>query len=151
MWRYVCVILGLAVLVAGCDGDILHSHDIDDDRDDLCLAILHDRTSFGPVRETWECYDRFDRVRAPPLVILTRLGGLSEGYGQVFVGGEAQPAAFQVQGINRRWDFGCDAERMAHPFAFIIEPDGSGLYYNFLPSSDGVATARDFYDCELAP
>ena len=149
MRRYVCVILGLAILVAGCDGDILHSHDIDDD--DLCLAILDAHAGFGPVRETWECHDRFERVRTRPLVTLTRLGGDSEGYGEVYVGGEVQPAAFLIQGIDRRWNFGCDAERQAHPFSFVIQPDGSGLYYHFLRTGDGTATPSDFYDCEMAP
>ena len=111
MWRYVCVILGLAALVAGCDGDILHSHDIDDDRDDLCLAILHDRASFGLVRETLGVLRTASIASGRhPLVILTRLGGLSEDYGQVFRRRRGpSPRPSRSQGINRRWDFGCDA------------------------------------------
>ena len=145
MRRYVCVILGLAGLVAGCDGDILHSHDTDGYR---CLSFVD--VGRGPVRETWQCYDRLERVRTRPLVILTRLGGLSDGYGEVYVGAEVQPAAFRVQGIDRRWDFGCNERERTYPFSFVIEPDGSGLYYHFL-RGERTTSASDFYDCEMAP
>jgi hypothetical protein len=37
--------------------------------------------------------------------------------------------SFEVAGFNRRWDFG----PKSHPtqYAFVIKPDGTGLYYDF--------------------
>ena len=135
-----------ALFLTGCDGDILDSHDTSRDS---CLTFAH--VGFGPVRETWQCFDRFDHVRAQPTVSLTRLGGESDGYGEVHVGGEIHPATFRVHGLDWRWDFGCDESRRSYPFAFTIDPEGSGLYYHFLRTRDGTATPSDFYDCEMTP
>ena len=41
-----------ALLLAGCDGDILHSHHTVGHR---CLSFAD--VGFGPVRETWQCFD----------------------------------------------------------------------------------------------
>ena len=145
--RLAAVFGAMAVLLlAGCDGDILHSHRTVGYR---CLSFAD--VGFGPVRETWQCFDRFERVRSGPLVTLTRLGGDSDGYGEVSVADETHPAAFRVQGIDRRWNFGCDERDTAYPFAFVIKPDGTGLYYNFRPSTDGTATPSDLFDCVMMP
>ena len=141
MKRCASLFVGLAVLLlVGCDTEVSYR----------CLSFAD--VGFGPVRETWRCYDRFEPVRTRPLVTLLRLGGGSDGFGEVSVAGTADhPASFLIQGISRRWNFGCDEEEGAYPFSFVIEPDGTGLYYDFTASTDGRADPRDFYDCVMAP
>ena len=64
---------------------------------------------------------------------------------------ETHPAAFRVDGTDWRWDVGCNEHSAAHSFAFVIEPDGTGLYYNFRASTDGTAAPSDLFDCVMAP
>lgn len=146
--RRLAALFGVAavVILAGCHTDEIH---IDYDGDvavDRCLSFAD--IGSGPVRETWRCFDTLDRHRTMPLVTLTRLGGGSYGFGEVFVGDTTHPADFRVDGLNWRWNFGC-TEDGAYPYSFIIEPDGTGLYYNFRPSADGRADPSEFYDCEM--
>ena len=136
------------VLLAGCDTNEIHVAYDDDVAVDNCLSSAD--LGFGPVRETWQCFDTLDRHQATPLVTLTRLGGSSNGFGEVSVGDTTHPAHFRIDGLNWRWNFGC-LEDGAYPYSFLIEPDGSGLYYNFRPSTDGRADPSEFYDCVTAP
>ncbi|MBR6450140.1 MAG: hypothetical protein IKS96_09385 [Fibrobacter sp.] len=46
-------------------------------------------------------------------------------------------ADFSRQGLDLRWDWGV--------YSIIIKPDGSGLYYDFSTSVNGLATPRDQY------
>ena len=133
-----------ALLLTGCS-----TESIEYEKRYGCLTFAH--IGDGPVRETWQCFDRFESVRTRPLVTLTRLGGDSDGYGEVSVADETHPAVFRVYGIDWRWDFGCDERDTAYPFAFAIEPDGTGLYYNFRPSTDGTAKPSDLFDCVMLP
>jgi len=51
-------------------------------------------------------------------------------------------AMYQRAGLNHRWDF--DDE-----YAFVIKPDGTGLYYDFTMTEKGETTgARQFYECQ---
>ena len=47
---------------------------------------------------------------------------------------------FSRQGLDYRWDWGDNGE-----YAIVIEPDGSGLYYDFSMSKDGTAKPRGVY------
>ena len=40
-------------------------------------------------------------------------------------------ASFEIAGLNPRWDFGYDENLDRYLYAFIIKPDGTGLYYDF--------------------
>ena len=72
------------LLLAGCDSDILHSHHTVGYR---CLSFAD--VGFGPVRETWQCFDRFERVRSGAARHTDApLGGDSDGYGEVSVADE---------------------------------------------------------------
>jgi len=141
------VILGLATLLAGCSSEEIHIDFGGGVAVDRCLSFAE--VGSGPVQETWLCFDTLDRHRTTPLVTLTRLGGNSDGFGEVSVGDTTHPADFRVDGLNWRWNFGCTEDR-AYPYSFIIEPDGTGLYYNFRPSVDGRADPSEYYDCEMA-
>jgi len=47
------------------------------------------------------------------------------------------------KGINHRWDWGANGD-----FAFIIKPDGTGLFYDFSSVKSGEKTkADDVYKC----
>ena len=75
--------------------------------------------------EKWQCFSRLDYSKNKALVELTRDGVV----GSVSVAGTTQLASFKVAGFDRRWDFGLDDSTFQ--YAFIIEPDGSGQYYDF--------------------
>ena len=66
--------------------------------------------------------------------------------GQISVAGVTYFALFRITGFERRWDFG---EEMK--YAFIINPDGSGAYYDFSPVEEGETTKpSQLYDCVLS-
>lgn len=49
-------------------------------------------------------------------------------------------ADFSRQGLDLRWDWGDNLQ-----YSFIIQPDGTGLYYDFSTSTDGKAKPRGIY------
>ena len=144
------VTLAAVLLLAGCDiGDTPIALD-GNEEGSPCLTFSD--VGFGPVRETWQCFDRFDRNQTTPLAALTRLGGISDGFGGVSVAGTTDyPAVFRITGLDRRWDFGCDERENSYLCAFTIEPGGSGLYCDFTASTDGTAKPSDFFDCLTLP
>jgi hypothetical protein len=51
---------------------------------------------------------------------------------------------YRRKGINHRWDWGPNGTE----FAFIIKPDGTGLFYDFSSVPSGEQTkANDVYKC----
>lgn len=102
--------------------------------------------------ESWECFeDDFvyslwsinkERNNKPP--VLARLKRFKQGgseFGEVVVAGSSQKARFQIQGFNRRWDFGSE-----YKYAFIIRPNKSGAYYEFTTSSNSAPS--QLFKCE---
>ena len=104
-------------------------------------------TAFGGV-ERWYAVDKYnydddDEVRF-------QVGYFKENnigfvlYGDGTVGVEAH---FSRQGLDLRWDRGNyyrdDSSRFR--YSFVIEPDGTGLYYDFSTSTDGTAKPRGIY------
>ena len=92
--------------------------------------------------ETWRCFDQTDFNRRTPLVTLARLG---RG-GRVSVAGVEHTADFRVNGLDRRWNFGEYED--GWPYALLIRPNGSGLYFDFSSSDDGTAKPSQFFECE---
>ena len=78
--------------------------------------------------EKWRCFEylRFDNKAV--LVRLTRetKNSVDLGFGEVSVAGVTYQAFFRVAGLDRRWDFGDEAN-----YSFIIQPNGDGAYYDF--------------------
>jgi TPR repeat protein len=105
----------------------------------------------GHEGEMWRCFATSDYDRSATLFTLTREKIGSEEFGEVAVAGVTHPAQFRVAGLQRRWDFGYYERRDAHPYAFVIKPDGTGLYYDFSTSSDGTATASGVFKCLMSP
>ena len=101
--------------------------------------------------ETWRCFKLFDRDKATALfsLIRMRIGGKEIG-GEVSVAGTAHAAQFQVAGLNRRWDWGCD-EKTGCRYAFSISPDGTGTFYDFSISDDGRAKPSQVFEYQLSP
>ena len=94
--------------------------------------------------ETWRCFGQLDYRLAllegsfpeeKVAVRLSRVADEDHEFGEVSVAGVIYWAHFRVVGINRRWDFG---EEFKH--AFVIEPNGSGAYYEFSNVEDGGKT-----------
>lgn len=51
---------------------------------------------------------------------------------------------YRREGINQRWDWGPTGV----DYAFIIKPDGTGFYYDFSSTLEGVPVkAKDVYEC----
>lgn len=101
--------------------------------------------------EAWRCFAWSDYDRATALFTLVRVRSGSEDLiGEVSVAGVIHLTQFQVAGLTRRWDWNCDEETGCR-YAFSIEPDGTGGYYDFSTSEDGRAKARDIYKCQLTP
>ena len=101
--------------------------------------------------EIWRCFATSDHNRKTALFTLTRKRAGNRDYGWVTVANAAHVASFRIAGLNRRWDFGDDESGDSYPYAFIIKPDGTGLYYDFSTSSDGTANARDSFNCLMSP
>lgn len=61
-----------------------------------------------------------------------------------------EEAFFSRAGLNLRWDWGSNERDGStyYRYSFVIEPDGTGLYYDFSISDDGVAKPRGFYKCK---
>ena len=87
--------------------------------------------------ESWECFEddlvysfwkiSKEKNQKPP--VLARLKRFEKGgseFGEVVVAESSQKARFQIRGFNRRWDFGSE-----YKYAFIIQPNKSGAYYDF--------------------
>jgi len=72
------------------------------------------------------------------------------GYGLIQFAGADHLAVYELQGFNHRWDFGKNAEDNGTNYAFIIKPDGTGLYVDFSSSAEGEKTqASQAYICKL--
>ena len=71
-----------------------------------------------------------------------------ENGGEVSVAGTTYSTQFEVRGLDRRWDFGLDDDG-SYDYMFRIEPDGTGLYYDFSRSADGTASPSQTYLCEV--
>ena len=100
--------------------------------------------------ETWRCFKLFDRNKAAALFSLFRVRIGDGNLGEVSVAGATRVAHFQVAGLNRRWDWGCD-EKTGCRYAFSISPDGTGTFYDFSVSDDGRAKPSQVFECQLSP
>ena len=79
------------------------------------------------------------------IVTLTRRTSKDDksGSGEVSVTGITHRARFSVEGLERRWDFGENGE-----YAFVINPQGGGAYYDFSDSEIGeIVEPSQTYGC----
>ena len=108
--------------------------------------------------ETWRCMNEFvwlalqfneggyeDIPEDEVIVTLTRRKSKDDkpGSGEVSVTGITHRARFSVEGLERRWDFGENGE-----YAFVINPQGGGAYYDFSDSALGeIVQPSQTYGC----
>ncbi|MCQ2248434.1 MAG: hypothetical protein MJZ50_05420 [Treponema sp.] len=61
-----------------------------------------------------------------------------------------EEAYFSRKGLDLRWDWGIYESNGSTrcKYSFVIEPDGTGLYYDFSISDDGIAKPRGIYRCK---
>lgn len=64
-------------------------------------------------------------------------------------GTSGEEAYFSRDGLNLRWDWGSNGYGTSYKYSFVIEPDGTGLYYDFSTSKDGTAKPRDVYKAHI--
>ena len=102
--------------------------------------------SATPGLERWKCGDYIDGCGffAPDCVTLT--ANLHNGTGEVKFSDFVERTRFEVHGIERRWDW-CLADDFSYECAFVISVDGTGRYYNFRGSDNGLAKPTDFFKC----
>ncbi len=105
-------------------------------------------TDFGGV-ERWYAVDKYnydsilDEVRFQVGYFKEKnLGFVLYGNGTT-----GEEAYFSRQGLDLRWDWGSNYRDGAERFryAFVIQPDGTGLYYDFSISTDGISKPRGIY------
>lgn len=137
-------VLGIAMLVFVCNCSSLYVHPPQ--------ASDNPPTPSNPPDidagvERWECYDPFDDSFFGPKKLLTLTGNRYDSKGTVDFDGIVATTQFEIQGIERRWDWGW-GEDLRSDSAFVISVDGTGRYYNFRASDDGKAKPSDIFKCK---
>ncbi len=102
----------------------------------ITLLFVFSHSAFSSeVIETWECQESSYGNWADILVQAQVIKDRTEG--EIHVAGIIHSTEFQINGFNRRWDFGLSDEG-AYKFAFVIKPNGNASYYDFsLKSQSG--------------
>ena len=96
--------------------------------------------------EQWKCGDYFDGCGLFSTDCVTLTANLHNGTGKVKFDDFVESAWFQVQGIERRWNW-CLNARGSYECAFVISVNGKGRYYNFRGSNDGKAKPSELFKC----
>ena len=97
------------------------------------VCCLVNATMAETIVEEWECVDRsYPRDWSKILVTAKVFEGRE--FGSIEVAGTTHVAKYKVAGFNRKWDFMPDDEE-SFDYAFIIEPNGDGSYYDFSKES----------------
>ena len=104
-----------------------------------CLVLS--AVAHGKPIEIWQCqqnsYDNWSNI----LVVATVEEGRNSG--EITVAGVTHTASFEVEGFDRRWDFGTKDNPVR--FAFVIKPNGDAHYFDF---RDGTtAKSSNFMFC----
>ena len=109
-------------------------------------GILIPETKFGGV-ERWYAIDKYgqsNKVRFQVGYFKKNQTGfiLYEG------GTIGEEAVFLRQGLDLRWDWGNDYRdgSSGYRYSLVIQPDGTGLYYDFSTSSNGLSKPRGIYE-----
>lgn len=68
-------------------------------------------------------------------------------FGDIDVAGGSQMAEFEIEGFNRRWNFGPVNKNGIYRYTFIVRPDGNGIYYDF-KSTGADASPSQFFGCK---
>lgn len=107
----------------------------------VVLLIASAMAYASPV-EVWECRDLHARNWESILVTATVESGRKKG--NISVAGVTHEAVFQVEGFDRRWDFGLLANR-SYRYSFVIKPNGDAIYFDFKDKAE--AKPGNFMTC----
>ncbi len=94
--------------------------------------------------ERWKCGDRIDGCvfRCPVTLTADRFLGV----GTITIDGAIEQATvFQMDGLDRRWDWCLEADG-SYDCAFLIAPNGDARYLKFLPG-ESTAKPSQLYAC----
>jgi hypothetical protein len=94
---------------------------------------------------SWNCYD-YSTEKSILLEIGYFGGKKFKNIGFILYdgGNSGEYTHYQRAGLNHRWDWGSNGGN----YSFIIEPDGTGLYYDFSTASNGKKEKADsIYKC----
>lgn len=96
--------------------------------------------------ERWKCgYSCYGRSGNCPVRLKANF---RDGTGEVSFDGIVERMNFQIQGLERRWDW-CLANDGTFDCAFVISVDGRGRYYTFHGLDDTIrAMPADLFTCE---
>ncbi len=96
--------------------------------------------------EAWECQSASVRSENDAVLLSLTINN-DRASGEIFVVGTVYDAQFEIKGFDRWWYFGpVDAGEPA--YAFRMEPDGTGYYYESLDrSASGSLSPRESYIC----
>ena len=97
---------------------------------------------------SWRCSDYVNGGRTLVEVGTFENARLSEFGFILYDGGDTgETTLYQRKGINQRWDWGPSKKE----YAFIIKPDGTGLFYDFSSVANGATASPDeVYLCHQA-
>ncbi len=94
----------------------------------LLVLLAANAIAYASPVEVWECKDRYADNWESILVRVTVESGREKG--NISVAGVTHEAVFEVEGFNRRWDWGLKADD-TYRYSFIIEPNGEATYFDF--------------------
>ena len=131
LFRIYALALLVVVSMFGCSSELEEFFEIDDKPTPPPVPALTGT-------EIWGCVDRFEASH-PHEIELAETSNLGiEGIGAVKIQGIPEiTTLFEIEGINRAWRW--------DDYLFVIEPEGTGLYYVFL--DDEPTKPSQFYDC----
>ncbi|MHC5083926.1 MAG: hypothetical protein ACYTET_08335 [Planctomycetota bacterium] len=106
-------------------------------------GMKYSEEEHGPF-EIWECRD-FHGDSKEVLFEVGRFVGFSQGGFILYDGGSSGDLTrYQRKGINKRWSW----ETTAGSFSFVLEPDGTGHYYDFTGVPEGEKIkSTDLFRC----
>ncbi len=100
--------------------------------------------------ETWKCHESYSTESNPKTLVEVGFINEIENLGFILYEGtdSGTVSVYQRRGINHRWDWKDNSEKR-NSYAFVIEPDGTGLFYDFSNVDVGESTnARDVFTCK---
>ena len=111
----------------------------------LCLGVATSGVAEEKkVIETWECADS---SYSPQVLVVAEV---NEGrkIGKIAVAGITYDCTFNIQGFDRRWDFGFNKKTLTYDYAFFISPNGRASYYEFAGEKGSTEPSSSFY-CKM--
>ena len=151
-WR-MALPLAIGACVAGCDPSLFDGNPLEKtlfetsfDECERATVALDQRTveASGTV-ERWRCGSLVLGGGSQDGVALT--ADFDAGCGTVEFAGVTSAAQFQLQGLERRWDW-CLADDYRFRCAFTIDTRGHGQYFNFAGAkSDERVSPSELFRC----